>query len=54
MGLEGGRTEQKVKKTHGHGQQCDDCRGKRECKGINSNDKQYNKTIKIKITSEVI
>ena len=27
-GLGGGRIQQKDKRTHGHGQQCGDCRGK--------------------------
>ena len=38
-GLEGGGIEQKGKRIHGHGQQCGDCRGKRNIRGINGNGK---------------
>ena len=43
--LGGGRSEQKGKRIHGHGQQCDDCR-ERATRGQNGNGKN---TIKIKI-----
>ena len=44
-GLEGGGIEQKEKRTHGHGQQCADCRGCGEgtIRGVNGNEKKYNK-----------
>ena len=41
-------TEQKGKRSHGGGQQCGDCRGKRSISGLNGNGKEYNK-IKLKI-----
>ena len=40
-----GRIEQKRKRTHGHGQQCGDCRGGWRYKGLNGNRKNI-----IKIT----
>ena len=38
-GLSGGRTEQKGKRTHGHGQQCGDCWGERGIGGLYGNGK---------------
>ena len=35
----GGGTEQKGKRTHGHGQQCDDCCGEKGIQGLNGNGK---------------
>ena len=37
--LGGGGIEQKGKRTHGHGQQCDDCQGKGGIRGLNGNGK---------------
>ena len=37
--LRGGGTEQKGKRTHGHGRQCGDCRGKWGTRGLNGNGK---------------
>ena len=36
---EGGGTEQKGKRTHGHGQQCGDCWGERGISGLNGDGK---------------
>ena len=41
--LVGGGTEQKGKRTYGHGQQCGDCWGKGDIKGLNGNGNKYNK-----------
>ena len=38
-GLGRGGIEQKVKRTHGHGQQCADCWGERGIRGLNGNGK---------------
>ena len=47
MGKLGDRgTEQKGKRTHGHGQQCGDCLGGGGVRGLNGNGKN---TVKIKI-----
>ena len=35
--------EPKGKRTHGHGQQCGDCRGQGSVRGVNANGKKYNK-----------
>ena len=35
----GGGIKQKGKRTHGHGQQCDDCQGKGGIRGLNGNGK---------------
>ena len=35
----GGGTEQKGKRTHGHGQQCGDCSGEGDLRGLNSKGK---------------
>ena len=44
MGRLGGREiEQKGKRTHGHGQQCGDCQGEGDIRGLNGNGKKYNK-----------
>ena len=43
--LGGGGIEPKGKRTHGHGQQCGDCWGKRSIRGLNGNGKN---TVKIK------
>ena len=40
--LWGGGTEQKGKRTHGHGQQCGDCRGEGGVRGLKGNGKKYN------------
>ena len=37
--LEGGGIEQKRKRTHGHGQQCGDCCGEGDVRGLNGNGK---------------
>ena len=42
-GLGGGGTEQKGKRTGGHGQQCGDCWGEGGRRGLNGNEKIYNK-----------
>ena len=42
-GVRGGGTEQKGKRTHGHGQQCGDYWGEEEIRGLNGNGKKYNK-----------
>ena len=39
--LGGGRTEQKGKRIHGHGQQCGDCWGEGSIRGLNSNGKKF-------------
>ena len=44
-GLGGRGIEQKGKRTHGHGQQCGDCREEEGIRGLNGNGKN---TIKIK------
>ena len=41
--LGGGGTEQKGKRTHGHGQQCSDGWGKEGIKGLNDTEKKFNK-----------
>ena len=52
---EGGGTEQKGKKTYGHGQQCGDCRGMRGIRGLNCNGKNTIKIKKLNIaTSDII
>ena len=48
--LGSGEIEQKGKKTHGHGQQCGDCRGQGCVRGLNGNGKN---TIKIKFLKRV-
>ena len=35
--LEGGEIEKKGKRTHGHGQQCGDCWGEEDIRGLNGN-----------------
>ena len=40
-----GGTEQKRKRTHGHGQQCGDCREEWGARRLNGNGKQYKKKI---------
>ena len=40
--LGGGGFEQKVKRTHGHGPQCGDCRGEEGIRGLNGNGRKYN------------
>ena len=49
--LWGGGTEQKGKRTHGHGQQCGDCRREESIRGLNGNGKNtiVNKYINNKI-----
>ena len=37
----GGRDQNKRKRTHGHGQQCGDCGGREDIRGLNGN-KKYN------------
>ena len=39
----GWRDGAKSKRTHGHRQQCGDCRGEESMKGLNGNGKKYNK-----------
>ena len=39
----GGGIEQKGKRTHGHGQQCGDCGGYRDIRGLNGNGKNTTK-----------
>ena len=34
---------EKAKRTHGHGQQCSDCWGEGDIRGLNGNGKKYNK-----------
>ena len=41
----GGGTEQKGKRTHGHGQQCGDCWGQEGISGLNGNGKNTIKYI---------
>ena len=48
--LGGGGLEQKGKRTHGHGQQCGDCLGKRSIGGLNGNGKN---TIKSKLKKRI-
>ena len=43
--------EQKRKRTHGHGQQCGDCWGEEDIKGLNDNGKN---TIKIKLKIKIL
>ena len=38
-----GGSEQKGKRTHGHGQQCRDCWGEEYTRGLSGNGKKYNK-----------
>ena len=47
-----GGIEQKGKRTHGHGQQCDDCGGERGMRGINDNENIMMK--KKKIESDIL
>ena len=41
--LEGRGSEQRGKRTHGHGQQCGDCWGKGGIRGLKGNGIKYNK-----------
>ena len=43
VGAGGGGIEQSGKRTHGHGQQCDDCRVEGNLREVNDNEKKYNK-----------
>ena len=40
-GVRGWRDQTKRERTHGHGQQCGDCRVERSIRGINNNGKKY-------------
>ena len=44
--LGGGGIKQKGERTHGHGQQCGDCRGERGIRALNGNEKNTIKIIK--------
>ena len=46
--LEGRGSEQRGKRTHGHGQQHGDCWGVRGKRGLNDNGKKYNTDLKEK------
>ena len=35
----GGFEQKKIKRTYGHGQQCGDCRGEEDIRGLNGNGK---------------
>ena len=41
--LGGGGTEQKGRRTHGHGHQCGDSCGEGDIRGLNGNGKKYNR-----------
>ena len=47
-----GRTQQKGKRTRGHGQQCGDCFGEEGIRGLNGNGKNTIKTIIKKINKK--
>ena len=47
--LEGGGIKQKGKRTHGHGQQCGDCREEGSLKRLNGNGKNTVKILKSKV-----
>ena len=49
--LRGGGSEQRAKRTHGHGQQCGECWGEGNIRGLNGNGKN---TIKIKLKNKRI
>ena len=49
--LRGGGIEQRGKRIHGHGQQCGDCWGEGNIRGLNGNGKN---TIKIKLKNKRI